>query len=135
MEKRDAFKIPTDRNFGVTFGCVFAALALWAAWKHKAHAAGIVGGLSVLFFALGVFMPRVLHPLNLAWARLGWLLGMIVSPIVMGAIFFLVLTPVALVMRARGRDVLQRRFDPQRRSYWLERNPPGPETANFPRQF
>lgn len=130
-----SLKIPTDRNFGVTFGCVFTALALWAAWKHNAHAAWIVGAVAALCFALGALAPRVLHPLNVAWARLGWLLNLIVSPIVMGAIFFLVITPVALVMRARGRDVLQRRFDSQRRSYWLERTPPGPETANFPRQF
>ena len=135
MAKREAVKIPTDRNFGVTFGCVFAALALWAAWKHNATAGWTMAGVSLLFFVLGMLIPRVLHPLNLAWARLGALLNMIVSPIVMAAMFFLVLTPVALVMRARGRDILQRRLDPQSRSYWVERNPPGPETANFPRQF
>jgi hypothetical protein len=135
VANRDVRKIPTDRHFGLAFGCVFAALAAWAVWKHNVAAGWTMGGLSILFFISALLFARVLHPLNVAWGYVGLLLNKIVSPIAMGAIFFIVVTPVALAMRARGRDVLQRRFDRQRRSYWMDRNPPGPKIANFPRQF
>lgn len=79
--------------------------------------------------------PQLLHPLNIAWMRLGMLLNRVVSPIVMGVIFFGLLSPIAVILRFRGRDVLQRNLDPARTSYWISRNPPGPDGSTFPRQF
>jgi hypothetical protein len=77
----------------------------------------------------------VLHPLNVAWMRLAALLNRVVSPIVMGVMYFGVLTPVAAAMRLRGRDALHRKFEPGLASYWIERDPPGPDGSSFPRQF
>src|SRR5262245_16812490 len=91
-------KLPSDRSFGLLFTVVFAVLAAWAAWKggkHWWYSASISG----LFLVLSLTFPKVLHPLNVVWMKFGLLLGMIVSPIVLGVIYFLVVTPFALVMK------------------------------------
>lgn len=126
--------LPSDRSFGLTFAVVFALLGGWALWKSSPYALGILGA-ATAFLVVALLLPRVLHPLNVAWMRLGALLNRVVSPIVMGVIFFGLLTPVALFLRLRGRDVLQRRFDRDGASYWLARDPPGPDGSSFPRQF
>ena len=78
--------------------------------------------------------PGILLPLNKAWYRLGLLMGKVVSPIVLGILFFIVITPVAIVTRLFGRDVLLlRKRDVN--SYWIERNPPGPQPESFKEQF
>ena len=81
-------------------------------------------------------IAKVLHPLNVAWMWFGGVLHRIVSPIVLGIIFFGVFTPVALIFKLRGRDALNRRFESLQSSYWLHRTPPGPDAErSFPRQF
>lgn len=126
--------LPSDRSFGFTFTAVFTLVGLWVWWRDGSwwHWALLAAG---LFAAAALTVPRILHPLNVLWMRLGALLNRIVSPLVLGVIYFIVLTPVAVFMRARGRDVLYRRFDPQAKSYWVNRDPPGPKVENFPRQF
>jgi len=127
-------KIPTDRKFGYTFAIVFALLGAWMLW-HANRAGFAVLGAGVVFGILGAAVPRVLHPLNVAWMYLGLVLNKIVSPIVLGAIFLIVIAPVGILFRLRGRDALQRALDPARKSYWIDRTPPGPAGDNFPRQF
>ena len=130
-----AHPLPSDRSFGLTFAFVFAAIGAWMIWKPVAFAPWSFG-LSAGFLLAAVALPRVLRPLNQLWMRFGALLHRIVSPVVLGAIFFVVITPVALVMRARGRDALHRRLDSNLVSYWIARDPPGPDArASFPRQF
>jgi len=126
--------LPSDRSFGFTFTAVFALVGAWMAWKSRPYFA-IPLGASGLFLLAALALPRVLHPLNVAWMRLALVLNRIVSPVVMGVIYFGVLTPVATAMRWRGRDVLHRQFNPGRASYWITRDPPGPEGSSFPRQF
>ena len=126
--------IPTDRNFGFTFAAVFALLGAWLTWKS--HRLGIPALLLAVAFALvALTFSRLLHPLNIVWMRFGELLNRIVSPIVLGLIFFGIFAPVGLLFRLLGRDVLQRSFDVKRPSYWTERTPPGPARDNFPHQF
>jgi len=67
--------------------------------------------------------------------KLAEILNRVVGPVVLGAIFFLVLTPVAVAMRVIGRDAMKRRFEPAASTYWVERDPPGPDPAGFPDQF
>lgn len=126
--------IPSDRSFGITFAVVFALVTAWLAWRGNG-AWQVTAGVAALFLACALVFPRILHPLNVAWMALGLLLNRIVSPVVMGVIYFALLTPVAMFQRLRGRDVLNRRFDPQRSSYWIPRDPPGPDGSSFPRQF
>ena len=82
---------------------------------------------SGLFLVVAVAAPRLLAPLNRLWYRFGLLLHRIVNPVVMGLLFYATVTPIALVMRLVGKDPLHRAFDPQARTYWIERSPPGPK--------
>ncbi len=136
MAKKSTHEIvlPSDRSFGLTFAAVFSLIGAWAWWRGAGWwhwpLLGAAG-----FATLAFVLPALLHPLNMLWMRLGALLNRIVSPIVLGTIYFLLLTPIAAFMRARGRDVLQRRFDRTLPTYWVRRDPPGPKAENFPRQF
>ena len=78
--------------------------------------------------------PGILSPFNKAWYRLGLLMGKVVSPIVLGILFFIVISPVAIVTRLFGRDILLLRKR-NVNSYWIERNPPGPQPESFKEQF
>ena len=90
--------------------------------------------LAAVFFAFTIFMPIVLRPLNKAWYKLGLLMGRVVSPIVLGILFFILITPIAIVMRLAGRDPLKLRKQ-NVESHWIERVPPGPESTSFKDQF
>lgn len=126
--------LPTERSFGLTFAAVFAIVGAWLVWKGSPY--WILAVAAAAMFLLAAFaFPKVLHPLNVAWMRLGRLLNWVVSPVVMGVIFFGVLTPVAMLMRLRGRDALHRKFDSRSASYWISRDPPGPEGPSFQRQY
>jgi predicted membrane metal-binding protein len=126
--------MPTDRSFGLTFAVIFVVVSAWLLWRDRSYWP-LTLGVAALFLLAALTYPRVLHRMNAVWMHFGLALNRIVSPIVMGAIFFGLLTPVALLLRLRGRDVLQRRFDPARQSYWLKREPPGPDGSSFPRQY
>jgi hypothetical protein len=128
-------KLPSDRSFGILFTVVSALLAGWFFYKGRTYW-DIFAGVSAGFLVLALVLPRVLRPLNFVWMKFGDLLGRIVSPIVLGIIFYGAVTPFALVMKLAKRDALARRFDAGARSYWILRDPPGPNAAeSFPRQF
>ncbi len=82
-----------------------------------------------------IVAPKVLHPLNRVWTSLGLLLGKVVNPIVMGVVFLLAVTPIAVILRLLGKDLLRLRRDPAADSYWIPRDPPGPDPASMSRQF
>ena len=126
--------LPSDKSFGLTMTAVFALLGAWMAWKARANFA-IPLFASALFLLASVAFPRMLHPLNVAWMRLAGVLNRVVSPVVMGVIYFGLLTPIAATMRLRGRDELRRKFEPGLGSYWIKRDPPGPNGSSFPQQF
>lgn len=126
---------PTERSFGTLFAVVIALIAGYAA--SKGWQLAFVVGLSVAAaaFALAALLaPRTLAPLNRLWFRLGILLGTIVSPIVLGAMFFLIITPVGVITRLFGRDAL-RLHKRTTTTYWIARNPVGPEPESFKNQF
>ena len=127
--------LPSDRRFGVFFAAVFAIATLYA-WFVAARLAVVLpcAAAAAGFLLLALVRPALLRPLNRAWALLGRTLGRIVSPIVLGAIFFLLITPVALLTRALGRDELRLRRHPAQ-SYWIERESPGPTPESFRNQY
>jgi hypothetical protein len=88
-----------------------------------------------VFLLLAGILPRALGPLNWLWTQFGLLLHKIVSPIVLGVLFFLVFTPLGLAMRLFGGDPLRLRFQPDAPSYWIERSPPGPAPDSLKNQF
>ena len=127
-------KLPSDKSFGYTFTIVFALVGGWLWWKKSSWGIPLLG-VSAGFALFATLVPRLLHPLNIAWMYFGALLNMIVSPIIMGLIYFVVFMPVGLFFRLTRRDALHRKFDGALSSYWLERKPPGPDGASLPRQF
>ena len=127
--------LPSNRSFGLLFTIVFLLVAGYS-WFEQLTRAWVYFwlALSGLFLFLTFMAPGILLPLNKAWYRLGLLMGKVVSPIVLGILFFIVITPVAIVTRLFGRDVLMlRKRDVN--SYWIERNPPGPQPESFKEQF
>lgn len=87
-------------------------------------------------FAIAAFVaPRTLAPLNRIWARLGALMHAIVSPLALGAVFFLAVLPIGLLMRLLGKRPLALGFDTRKTSYWVPRSPPGPDPQSFTNQF
>jgi hypothetical protein len=128
----------SDRAFGLVFAGFFLLVSLWPLLARASlHESPRLWALAVAAaFALCAWLaPRLLAPLNLLWFRLGELLHRIVSPIALGAIFFGVVTPFALVMRLFKRDALLLRKRSARPSYWVRREPPGPAPDSFGDQF
>jgi hypothetical protein len=127
--------LPAERTFGFVFTGIFLIVAgyLWYS-DSKTSTIQIFLVLAAVFFAFSIFMPVVLRPLNKAWYKLGLLMGRVVSPIVLGILFFILISPIAIVMRLAGRDPLKlRKQDVQ--SHWIDRAPPGPESTSFKDQF
>lgn len=125
--------LPSDGKFGGFFTGVFILAAVYFQWKGATSVALAFLALAVGFAVATVVAPAKLRPLNILWFRLGLLLARVMNPLVLGAIFFLLITPVALAARLRGRDVLRmkRRQVP---SYWIDREQPL-ERESFKQQF
>lgn len=119
-------KLPSDRSFGWTFTGVFALIAFFQPWLLA---------LAALTAAVTLVRAHWLAPLKRAWMKFGELLHCVVSPLVLGAIFFGMFAPIGVAMRAFGRDAMKRRFEPQSPSYWVTRDPPGPRDDSFRDMF
>jgi len=124
----------SERSFGFVMA---AALALLSAvnWWYGGAWWPWVGSLAVLFLIAALAYPPVLGPINRAWFRLGLLLHAVINPIVMGLVFFTAVTPTGWIMRLRGKDLLRLKREPDRDSYWIARQPPGPAPATLKDQF
>ncbi len=128
-------RLPSDRRFGSTFTAALAFLAVYGIIRHRNRTAYVTCFVaSIVFGLLTLAVPRALAPLNKAWFYLGKGLGKIVSPIVLGIIFFGILTPISVVTRLFGRDELRLKRRAVN-SYWIDRAPPGPTAQSFGNQF
>tara|TARA_A100001015_G_scaffold226652_1_gene255989 strand:+ start:327 stop:710 length:384 start_codon:yes stop_codon:yes gene_type:complete len=124
----DDIKISSNRSFGIVFFTVFSIIALYPL---------IFGGeiriwsisISLMFLILGLLNSNVLTPLNKIWFKFGIVLGKMISPIVMGIIFFLVVTPIAITMRLLRKDLLNLKYNKEK-SYWIEKNGPKSKMKN-----
>jgi hypothetical protein len=127
--------LPADRHFGLFVCAVFLAIAGYGqfmGWQQAAVIGWAAG--SGAFGVVALAAPNALRPLNKAWFWLGQLLGKVVSPIVLGIIFYGLITPVGVVGRRLGRDELRLKRRPVP-SYWIDRQPPGPKPDSFKDQF
>ena len=132
--REDGPKSGSERNFGIVFAVVFTIIGLWPLWDGGPFRLWALAGAGI-FLAAGVFFPALLRPFNRLWFNFGMALHNIVNPLVMGLLFYLTVTPIALIMRAAGKDPLHRKFDPQAKSYWIARDPAGPAPDTMRRQF
>jgi predicted membrane metal-binding protein len=112
----------SDRNFGFVFAAVFTLIGCWPLWHFESPRwwALII---AAAFTLLALIRPQVLRHLNRAWLALGKLMHRVVSPIVMGGVFFLCVTPTAYIMRIRGKDLLSLKRRPDLNSYLIDRKP------------
>ena len=125
---------PRDRAFGLVVACVCLSVALGP--LRQGHAPRWWAfGVASLFALVALLKPALLATLNRLWTRLGVLLGKIVSPISLGILFYVVLTPVAIMIRLSGKDPLRLKLDPAGESYWIPRTPPGPPPDSMSNQF
>ena len=113
-----------ERQFGLVFAVFFTIVAFWPLWPLWPRSGPSLYWLMAAAISLGfgLLWPRALAPLNRAWLALGHMLGWINSKIILGFIFFVIVTPTALAMKALGRDLLSRRLR-RSDSYWVKRDP------------
>ena len=113
-------KLPSNRNFGIVFFIVFLIIALWPILKqNEIRIWSLI--ISFIFFVLGLINSKLLAPLNKLWFKFGILLGNIIAPIVMGIVFFLVVTPTGLIMRFFRKDILKLKKN-SNNSYWINKD-------------
>ena len=118
----DNVKIGSNRSFGIVFFIVFLLIAIYPLINQGEIRVWSVL-ISLLFLILGIINSKILTPLNKAWFKFGIFLGKIISPIVMGVIFFLVVTPIAFLMRILKKDLLNLKYN-KNSSYWIEKTDP-----------
>ncbi len=134
MFKNVNSQLPTDRKFGIFFAALFMLLSIYAYSKEFGELLIASFTMGFLFAVVAILVPKVLRPLNYLWYRLGLILGRIVSPILLGIIFMLMITPIALMMRILGRDELKiKKRDVG--SYWVNRTPSSLSPDSFENQF
>ncbi|MDA7596947.1 SxtJ family membrane protein [Candidatus Pelagibacter sp.] len=124
----DDTKIGSNKSFGIVFFIVFLLIAFYPLINQEnIRIWSLV--VSLIFLILGLKNSNILSPLNKIWFKFGILLGKIVSPIVMGVIYFLVVTPTGLLMRLFGKDILNLKFNNEK-SYWIEKTGPKSKMKN-----
>lgn len=134
LTREEVVKGSSDRSFGITFAVV--ALILAGIWYWRGSSAWPYAlGVAAVFAVLALAAPRVLAPLNRLWLKIGLLLHRVVNPLVMGLLFYGCITPMALVIRLMGKDMLRLKFDREAPTYWITREPPGPAPESMRHQF
>ena len=124
----DNIKINSNRSFGIVFFLVFLLIALYPlTYSGEMRIWSAI--ISLIFLVLGLLNSKILAPLNKLWFKFGIFLGKIISPLIMGIIFFLVVTPIGLIMRILGKDVINLRYN-KNKSYWIEKIGPKSKMKN-----
>tara|TARA_B100001057_G_scaffold474539_1_gene540239 strand:- start:377 stop:757 length:381 start_codon:yes stop_codon:yes gene_type:complete len=118
----------SNKNFGIVFFIVFILVALWPLFYNETYRLWAVI-FALIFLILGIIDSKLLTPLNIFWFKFGLILGKIVSPLVMGIIFFFVVTPVSLLMKIFNKDLLNLRYS-NKNSYWIIKNEPKSKMKN-----
>ena len=113
-------KLPSNRNFGIVFSIVFLIISLWPLLsQNDIRIWSLI--ISVIFLVLGLINSKLLLPLNKIWFKFGLILGNFIAPIVMGIVYFMVVTPTGLIMRLLGKDLLNLKKN-NKDTYWIEKD-------------
>ena len=131
--KLNKIQLPSNKKFGYFFSGIFLIVSLYFLYSGRFSTGYIFVTLAILFILITIIKADFLLPLNKLWMYFGFFLGIIISPIVLGIIFFGLFTPYSLVMRLMGRDELRLRKT-NKKSYWIIRSKSSPQT-NFKQQF
>ena len=115
-------KVGSNRSFGFVFSIVFLLIALWPLLNNsEIRVWSLI--ISAIFLILGFLNSMLLNPLNILWFKFGLLLGKLISPLVMGLIFFCVVTPIGILMKIFMKDLLKLKYN-NKNSYWVDKNEP-----------
>ena len=120
MRNNSKIKINSNRSFGIVFFFVFLIISLWPLTNENPLRVWSVF-VAIIFLILGLMNSKLLTPLNILWFKFGKLLGFIIAPIVMGIVFFVVITPTGLIMKIIGKDLLNNKYNNKIKSYWINR--------------
>ena len=121
LQSYDEIKLPSERSFALVFGVVFLIIGAWPYLMGGDSLRAWSLAVSLGFFATGLTFPKALYWPNVLWFKFGLALGSVVAPLVMALIFFTVFTPVGIVVRLFGVDLLKQKIDKQAKSYWVSR--------------
>jgi len=120
VRKNSTIKMGSDRNFGFTFSLVFLVIAVWPIiFGDKIKNWSLIT--SIILFFITLIKPTLLNFFNKIWFKFGLMLGGIASPLIMGIIFFFVVTPIGMAMKIFGKDLLRKKIDKKINSYWIKR--------------
>ena len=124
----DEIKISSNRSFGIVFFIVFLLIALYPLLKgNDLRVWSLI--ISFVFLVLGLINSKILTPLNRLWFKFGLLLGKFISPLIMGIIFFLVVTPIGIIMRLLKKDLLNLKYN-KKETYWIDKSGPKSKMKN-----
>ena len=124
----DDIKISSNRNFGIVFFIIFLLVAVYPILKgNDIRIWSLL--ISFAFLILGLINSKLLTPLNKLWFKFGLLLGKIITPLIMGFIFFIVVTPIGILMRLLGKDLLNLKYN-EKKTYWIEKTGPKSKMKN-----
>ena len=124
----DKIEIGTNRNFGIVFFIVFLLIAFYPLLKgNDLRIWSLI--ISFIFLGLGLINSKILTPLNRLWFKFGLLLGKFVSPLIMGIIFFVVVTPIGIIMRLLKKDLLNLKYN-KKETYWIDKSGPKSKMKN-----
>ena len=124
----DEIKISSNRSFGIVFFIVFLLIALYPLLKsNDLRIWSLI--ISFVFLTLGLINSKILTPLNRLWFKFGLLLGKFISPLIMGIIFFVVVTPIGIIMRLLKKDLLNLKYN-KKKTYWIDKSGPKSKMKN-----
>ena len=132
--RKEVVQASSDRGFGYVFAgfsALVAALSFYQGGTRWPYWLAV----AVMFALVAFYRPSLLAPLNRLWTKLGLVLFAVVSPLALGIVYYGCITPVGWLMRLSGKDPLRLRFEPERKSYWVSRQPPGPPPDSLMKQF
>ena len=122
------------KKFGITMGIVFTIITLFILVRHR-HSIFITSGISVLFFIFAFIMPNFLKPIYVSWMKLAFILGWINTRLILIIMFYLILTPISIVIKLLGKDLLDKRIDKNKGSYWHKKESKVFNISDYERQF
>ena len=134
LNREEEIKVSSDRSCGIVFTLVFLAVGTWTVLGGQSKG-WLFLAVSALFFIVALACPTILGPFNRTWMKFGLLLSRVVNPLILGVVFFLIVTPMAVVRRLLGKDSLHLESKSGLESYWIDRNPPDPKPGSMTKQF
>ncbi len=121
-------KLPSNRSFGFVFAALFFLIGIYPIiYSEELRIWSLI--IATLFFFLGAINSKILNPLNFLWFKFGMYLGKIISPLIMGIIFFLVVTPIGLLMKMFKKDLLDLKYN-SKKTYWIKKTGPKSKMKN-----